>query len=480
MQTVHVGGSAVRQVTRGMPSEVPVPKNITVAFEFAFGIISGYDSKHRRWFTTRLFLRGAVQYFVEHPKAETPLINSKSDLIASLDREFDGVVPEHDEPNHAALGFALGKTLGVIDENTFDDATQSAGSEFEKVIEQPDHVVVLLLDGFGMNFVDTLPEDSYVRRNIKTTMCSTLPTSTGPNLMSLATGRWPGTHGNLGWDVHIPRLGERIQPLPWRLTRTGQPLDEVGFSPMEMLFAPPIPFRELGNFTFVVNQVLAASTTTSMYGQTSTLGYSVEGDPIGEICAIVLNTIARVPGRSFTYVYWAEVDSAAHSYGETHPITRSAVHRAAALVEALGTTLSGKARVLVTADHGHLDSPDEVWTTLTRSAPLSQHLTCVPAGEPRTLFFHTKPGADEAFQDLFDAGLGDRFTLMRSEDAIEMGLFGPPTFISDAARARMGDFFALSRGRWSIYASDTEEGVTLQSMHGGITTAESIVPLIVV
>ena len=88
---------------------------------------------------------------------------------------------------------------------------------------------------------------------------------------------------------------------------------------MEMLFTPPIPFRELGAFAFVVNEDLAASTTTSMYGQTSTLGYSIEGDPIGEICEKVLDTIARAPGKSFTYVYWTEVDSAAHSYGETHP-----------------------------------------------------------------------------------------------------------------------------------------------------------------
>jgi hypothetical protein len=103
----------------------------------------------------------------------------------------------------------------------------------------------------------------------------------------------------------------------------------------------------------------------------------------------------------------------------------------------------------------------------------------VPAGEPRTLFFHTKSDSEEPFQDLFDAVLGDRFILMRSADAIDLGLFGPVELISDAARARIGDFFALSKGRWSVYASDTEEGVTLQSMHGGITTAESIVPLIV-
>ena len=69
---------------------------------------------------------------------------------------------------------------------------------------------------------------------------------------------------------------------------------------------------------------------------------------------------------------------------------------------------------------------------------------------------------------------------MRCEDAIDMGLFGPAELVSDAARARMGDFFALSRGRWCIYPSDSEEELTVQSMHGGITVAESIVPLIVV
>ena len=241
------------------------------------------------------------------------------------------------------------------------------------------------------------------------------------------------------------------------------------------------PFRNLGSFTLVVDNDIAASTTTQMYGQLDTAGYAKEDASISQITDHILDAISNAPGKSFTYVYWTEVDSVAHAYGETHPITRSAVMRAAALTEALGNTLQGKARLLATADHGHLDSPAEVWTTLSPSSPLSQHLTCVPSGEPRTLFFHTKSGSEERFQDIFDAAFGDRFTLMRSEEAVELGLFGPPELVSVAARARMGDFFALSRGRWSIYASDSEEvEVTLQSMHGGITTAESIVPLIVI
>ena len=407
------------------------------------------------------------------------MINSKSDLIDSIDDEFEAVIPSHDEPNHAALGFAVGNALGVLQAAIFDDATQRAAVSLLDTIGEPDHIVLLLLDGFGMNFVDTLQEDSYIRRNATKTICSTLPTSTGPNLMALATGRWPGAHGNLGWDVHIPRLGERIQPLPWRLTRTGQSLSEIGFSPMEMLFAPPIPFRNTGSFTFVINEEIAESTTSQMYGQTGTVGFSYDHDPTTHIVDSVLDGISRSKGKTFTYVYWTEVDSCAHKNGETHPMTRVAVLRAAALTEALGAALTGKARFIATADHGHLDSPAEVWSTIRPSDAISRHLTCVPAGEPRTLFFHIRPGEERAFEASFEDRFADRFILMPSATAIDLGLFGPVDLVSDASRARMGDFFALSRGRWSIFASDNEEGETVESMHGGITTAESIVPLIV-
>ncbi len=401
-------------------------------------------------------------------------------MIGSLDNEFDGVLPEHDAPTHAALGYALGNVLGVAQPELFERDTVSAASKIVDLIGEPDHVVFLMLDGFGMNFVDRLPWDSYVRKHISMQLCSTLPTSTGPNLTSLATGRWPGAHGNLGWDVHVPRLGERIQPLTWRLTRTGQSLSEIGFSPMELLFTPLIPFRNLGNYTFVIKSELSSSQTTQMYGQTRTVAYSKDDEPISDIVDSVLAGIAGSTGKSFTYVYWTEVDSSAHQYGETHPITRAEVSRAVALMEALGTALEGEARFVATADHGHLDSPKDAWLTLPPSDSICQHLTCVPAGEPRAMFFHTKSGQERAFQEQFTACFGDHFVLLPCADAVDLGIFGPVAYISDASRARMGDFFALSRGRWSLYASEKEEAVTLQSMHGGITTAESIVPLIVI
>ena len=60
-------GSAVKHVTRGIPSDVPVPRNITIAFVFAFDIVSGYYSKRRTRPTRRLFLTIDANPSVEIP-----------------------------------------------------------------------------------------------------------------------------------------------------------------------------------------------------------------------------------------------------------------------------------------------------------------------------------------------------------------------------------------------------------------------------
>ncbi len=406
-------------------------------------------------------------------------ISNTSDLIASLDDGLEGVLARRDEPNHAALGAALGSVTGAIELDQFDEGTQSAALKIADAIGEPEHIVFLLLDGFGMNFVDELPADAPIRDYIVLEMESLLPTSTGPNLMSLATGKWPGEHGNLGWDVYIPRLGERITPLEWSRTRDRLSLEKIDFAPNEMLLAPMIPFGLSGAYTQVVESRIAKSMTTKMYGQTRTRSFSYKRDPISRVIEVVQEAISQASGSSFTYVYWTEIDSIAHKNGVGHPMTRLAVSRAVALIEQLATALSGKARLVATADHGHLDSPDEVWETLTPSDPLSRFLKAVPAGEPRFMFFHCLTGKAQEFEELFLRRFGERFTLMRVAEAIDMGILGDPTSISDASRARIGDFVAISRGQWGIYASDTEAEKSMPSMHGGITVAETLVPLLV-
>ena len=408
------------------------------------------------------------------------LVKDRTELLSSLDSELIGRLALPSEPNHVALGIALGRLCGVDVAELSDDAHKLAVDQIESAIGESEHLVFVMLDGFGMNFVETLPSSSFVRLHISMELSAVFPTSTGPNLMSLATGRWPGRHGNLGWHVYMPRLRERITSLLWRRTSDGRDLSEIGFSLSELLCAPLIPFGSKRRYVHITESRLADSVLTQSTVQDETLGYDHGGGAIESVVNQVRDVLDGASGPTFTYVYWPEVDHAAHYNGVEHPVTRFAVSGANSLVEVLGTEFAGRATVVATADHGHLDVGDDGFEIVSGDDPLLGLLSCLPSGEQRMLFFHVLPGEESQFADMFQSRFGHRFALISSSDAVELGLLGPSDAVPPAVRKRIGQFLAISRGRWAMDFPDDPRSPSLQvSTHGGITELETRVPLVV-
>ena len=408
------------------------------------------------------------------------MISDTKDLIAGLDDGLAGLVAVPSEPHHAALGLALGRLCGADVDSQIDDVNESAVVRIEQAIGESDHYVFVMLDGFGMNFVDTLPESSYTRRHVALELSAMFPTSTGPNLVSIATGSWPGSHGNMAWNVFIPRLGERITSLLWRRTSDGRNLTDIGFGPDELLCAPMTDFGAARVYSHITDAAMVGSTWTSLLSQDETIGYQYNTGAISSVVEAVRGALERASGPSFTYVYWHEVDHTAHDEGVTHPLTRRAVASADALVEALATELGSAATVATTADHGHLDAGADSYEVVGIDDPLRQLLVAAPAGEQRMMYFHARPGQAERFAGEFQSRFGDRFMLMSGADAIESGLLGPSGKISERVRERVGDFVAVSRGRWALsFPDDPEVLGMMESTHGGITDLETRVPLVV-
>lgn len=408
------------------------------------------------------------------------LIGEKSELLSCLDSGLAGRLANPSDPNHVALGIALGRLCGAEVDDLVDDADASVVQQIESTIGESDHLVFVMLDGFGMNFVDTLPSSSFVRRRNALELSAVFPTSTAPNLMSLATGRWPGGHGNLAWHVYIPRLGERITSLLWQRTSDRRDLREVGMSPSELLTAPLIRFGSQRHYVHLTESGLAGSAWTRMMSQDETEGYDHGAGAIASVVDKVQDVLEMASGPTFTYVYWPDVDHAAHSNGVAHPVTRLAVSGANSLVEALGTEFAGRAKVVATADHGHLDVGDDGFEVVSGDDDLLSMLSNLPSGEQRMLFFHVRLGHEERFAELFMSRFGDKFALMSSSDALDWGLLGPASTVSLAVRDRVGEFLAISRGRWALEFPDDAENPSLQvSTHGGITELETRVPLVV-
>ena len=409
------------------------------------------------------------------------MIRDLRELTAGLDDGLAGVVASPSEPNHVALGLALGRLCGAADvESQINDGNESAVGRIARAIGQSDHYVFVMLDGFGMNFVDTLPESSYVRRHIALEMSAVFPTSTGPNLVSIGTGSWPGMHGNIGWNVFIPSLSERVTTLRWQRTSDGANLATLGVGASDLLCAPMIDFGTIRAYTHITDASMSDLPWTSLTGQDATVGYDYREGAIAAVIDAVRGVLEHATESTFTYVYWHEVDHTSHEFGVTHPLTRRAVASANALVEALGTEFGSKATVVATADHGHLDAGEDSYEVIAQDDPLRQLLVAAPAGEQRMLYCHTSAGQSGRFAGEFLQRFGDRFMLMSGTDAIDCGLLGPPDQVSQRVRERVGEFVALSRGRWALsFPDDPAETGIMASTHGGITDLETRVPLVV-
>jgi hypothetical protein len=280
------------------------------------------------------------------------------------------------------------------------------------------------------------------------------------------------------YTAWLPRLGRivnlvRFQPVDGG-SFEGDALDPAAFLPVPSIYDV---LREHGIESAVVShREYARSPLTVVHsGETPVAGHRSPG----ELAALLLREVRR-PGRRFIFGYWAGIDMLGHTWGPSSDAS-------AAEADAIDLTirrhvleplagLGDDVAVIVTADHGLIDTPEE------DAAPLGD-LTGVagpwrrPAtGERRAVGLSlSEPGARLRLGE----AVGERGIVLDARDAIDAGLYGPPVFHPELAE-RIGDTLLLARGGGSFpfLAPRAGNGLSLGA-HGSLTPEEMLVPLLV-
>jgi len=141
---------------------------------------------------------------------------------------------------------------------------------------------------------------------------------------------------------------------------------------------------------------------------------------------------------------------------------------------------SDDTRMVITADHGHSDSPKNRRFRIDPTDELRQMLESELAEESRLLFFRVKDGLKDKFSQLFRDRFGEYMLLFTTDEVLELELLGPGK-VSETTAARMSDFLAVTKGAYSIeFCKKWEERMLLlNSTHGGLTPDEMLVPVII-
>lgn len=359
------------------------------------------------------------------------------------------------------------------------EMTPTAGaSDLARLIGPADHLVFIVADGLGMMLVDSLPGSTFFAAHLERELRTVFPSTTATVLTALATGAWPGQHGVTGQWTHLPAIRGTADLLRFAARGGGVSLTKLGVS-VEQAFPLPALMGGLQRDTLALFPEGLANGSSSIYfsGERPRRAYRT----LAEATEIIGARVETTPAPTYTYLYTPWIDQEAHRHGVRHPGVRAAVIGLDREFGRLAARLGGRARIVLTADHGLLDTPIVARHWLKPTADLFETLLFPPSGDARVMYLHVKEGARDWLRERFQRRYGERFFVLTIEEAEQLELFGPGP-LSPRARDRMGDLIVISSGVDVIEyvpAGSHDRVLSITAHHSGLTPAEMRVPLII-
>ena len=339
------------------------------------------------------------------------------------------------------------------------------------------NIVFLLVDGLGYNYLCDVGRRGALVDHLCGRITSVFPSTTATAITSTFTGLMPQEHAMTGWFCWFPEGDVVAAPLPFRRRGDDCPLPQLAIEPQRIFRSRPL-LDALQMRTVVVSQDRIVDSDYSRHfgGHAQRRSYE---NLVGLVDAVEA-AVRSGAERKYIYAYYPELDTVAHRHGVA---STQAANRLAAIDAAFAQLLkrlSGTSTVvIVSADHGFIDTPASHALELENYPGLVELLRLPLTGEPRVAYCHVKPGCTERFIARAREIFGDRADVRISTELIAEGWFGSGTAHPRLAD-RIGDVTLLMREHYTIKDHlPGEKRHLLIGNHGGITADEMFIPLVV-
>ncbi|MDP3890425.1 alkaline phosphatase family protein [Nocardioides sp.] len=379
---------------------------------------------------------------------------------ATGDADTPFVAPAYHERSLGDVVPAVAHALGVPD-----DVVGPPPSRL--VLPDAASYVIFLIDGLGSELLRRYAHAAPFLADLvhgQEAGTAGVPSTTATSLTSLGTGLTPGVHGLVGFTSRVPGTDRLLNALMW-----DKDVDPVEWQPHATAFSR---MAAAGVAMTAVNKRAFERSGLTIAGQRG--ADFVGADLIGERIAAVLAASAR--GPALTYMYDADLDATGHRYGVASTQWLQQLAMIDAEAEQVREALPSSTRLLIVADHGMVDSPPESRIDVDDHPDLRSGVALL-GGEARFRHLYCQRGAVDDVAAAWRGHLGERAEVLTRDEVLARGWFGT---VDAGVLPRIGDVVVACRGDAAILSSEQFPYETqLVGLHGSLTTAEMLIPILV-
>lgn len=376
-------------------------------------------------------------------------------------------------------------------------------------------IVMVLVDGLGWQMLhERAGHTPNLRRLLADSdyLHTCAPSTTAAALTTLATGVYPGAHAMVGYAVrdpllrghlgagHVPGPGDVFDlitfknsshdPLTWQSVPT---LIERANAKANAGCGPQLGAVSIGRSKFAGSGLSLAAWR----------GFKHIGvDALDQRPYQAYRAIKE--GAKLVYLYVGELDHAGHNHGWHSDKWLEALEALDAMVGQLFRRLPAGTRIVLTADHGMVDTDRHHRIDLAKEKELAKDVVAV-AGESRFLQLYVpddvasapaagSPGlgvagprgdggvVENSGREKLAQSVAKRWAEFLGDRAIWVGTDPSPLMgaLSPGARAAVGDILVALNDNWTVFDSRVQSfhATQLIGVHGSLTPVELEVPLI--
>lgn len=328
----------------------------------------------------------------------------------------------------------------------------------EKLKNDYNHIIYILLDGMGANIVKKLlKKTDGLRRYMRKEITSVFPPTTVAATDAVISGVPPIVNGHLGWVQYFPN--EDVNMVVFQQKDYYDELNIIE----DDLRQKYLSFKRMYEKIAEVNEDVNSSEIFPPF---------IEGgaESFAEQVERVLTKVKN-NDKTFTYIYWIQPDLYEHQFGVYSDEVKDVLIELNESFEELIDNVDDDTLVVCIADHG-LTNIDPI--NLTKYSDIMSSLKRLPSLEPRAMNFFVKDEHLNGFRNMFNKHFENEYLLCSKQEVLEMNLFGTGKK-HPMIDSFLGDFIAIAISN-SMFILD--ETTPHKAHHAGLLEDEMMVPLI--